>query len=215
MFIDFHNRCLISTSITVVGSGEDGNDITIVTPIKSFHNELMSSSDESETVVVVKGFGNVLTKGVTGPTGGDSPTTAVVGVGPEEIAHWAFVGNFLEAVDGANVVEGIDRRGETSVKAEDLIIDKSGKREIVEEVGKEFPNVGVAVLSQAFVVETVNLGDLPRFVITAEDGNAVAVAYFHRDEEGDGLDGIVTPIDVVSHEEVIRIGRVAAYSKEF
>ena len=96
-----------------------------------------------------------------------------------------------------------------------LIVDEGGEGEVVKEVGEEFPNVGVAVLAQTFVVETVDLGDLTRFVISTEDRHAVAVADLHRDEEGDGLDGVVAPIDVVSHKQIIRVGGVSAYSKQF
>jgi len=38
---------------------------------------------------------------------------------------------------------------------------------------------------------------------------------FESDEEGDGFDGIVTSVYVISHEEVICVGRVSAYTEEF
>ena len=46
------------------------------------------------------------------------------------------------------------------MKAEDLVLDEGGEGQEVEEVGEVFPDVGIAILSQAFVVETVHLSDL-------------------------------------------------------
>lgn len=52
-------------------------------------------------------------------------------------------------------------------------------------------------------------------MVAAEDGDAVPVAELHRDEEGDGLDGVVSSVDVVTHEEVVRVRGVATDAEEF
>lgn len=46
------------------------------------------------------------------------------------------------------------------METEDLVVDEGGEGEVVEEVGKILPDIGVAVLAQALVVEAVDLGDL-------------------------------------------------------
>jgi len=98
------------------------------------------------------------------------------------------------------------RRGERkNAKSTDLVLDESSEGEIVEQIGEVSPYVGVSVLPQAFIVETVDLSDLSRFVVASEDGDTVAVPQLHRDEEGDGLDGIVPSVYVITHEEVIGI----------
>lgn len=51
------------------------------------HHQLVGASDEREAVVVVELFRNVLSKGVSSPARGDAPTTPVVRVRPQEIAH--------------------------------------------------------------------------------------------------------------------------------
>lgn len=43
----------------------------------------------------------------------------------------------------------------------DLVIHEGGERKEVKEVCEKFPDVGVAVLPEALVVEAVDLGDLP------------------------------------------------------
>ena len=54
-----------------------------------------------------------------GAAGGEAPAFDLVGVAPEEVAHGAFVGDFLLAVDEADFVDGFDEWGETAVDAED------------------------------------------------------------------------------------------------
>ena len=91
-------------------------------------------------------------------------------------------------------------------KSTDLVLDESSEGEIIEKIGEVPPYVGVSVLAQAFVVETVYLGDLARFVVASEDGDAIAVPQLHRDQESDGLDGVVTSVYVITHEEIVGIG---------
>lgn len=55
--------------------------------------------------------------------------------------------DLLHTIKGSNVVEGIDGRTQSSVKTEDLIIDKSGEGEVIEEVGKVFPNISVSIFA--------------------------------------------------------------------
>ena len=81
-----------------------------------------------------------------------------------------------------------------------LALNQSSEGEVVEEVGEVSPDVGVAIFAQAFVVEAVHLGDLPRFVVSAEDCYTVAIAKLEGNKEGDRLDGIVPPIDIITHE---------------
>ena len=49
--------------------------------------------------------------------------------------------------------------------------------QVVEEVGKVLPDIGVSVFAQAFVVKSVNLSDLTRFVVATEDCNTFAVTH--------------------------------------
>ena len=42
-----------------------------------------------------------------------------------------------------------------------LIVDESSEGEEIKEIGEEAPDVGIAVFSQTFVVEAIDLCDLP------------------------------------------------------
>ena len=50
----------------------------------------MGTSDECQTVGVIESLRDILSKSVTGTTGGDSPTATIVGVTPKKITHWAL-----------------------------------------------------------------------------------------------------------------------------
>ena len=47
-------------------------------------------------------------------------------------------------------------------------------------------------------------------MVTTENGDSVRVSNFERDEESDCLDGVVTAIDVIAHEEVVSVGSFAS-----
>ena len=47
------------------------------------------------------------------------------------------------------------------------------EREVVKQVREGLPNVCAPVLAQTLVVKPINLRDLPRFVVAAQDGDAV------------------------------------------
>lgn len=98
------------------------------------------------------------------------------------------MGHLLYAVERSDVIEGVDAGRETSVEAEDLVVDEGGKGEVVEEIGEVFPHIGIAIFTQALIVETIHLGDLAGLVVATEDGDALRISDFEGNEEGDGLD---------------------------
>ena len=63
----------------------------------------------------------------------------------------------MEAIEGPDVVKGVDGGAETPVEAKDLAVDQRRQRQVVEQIREVLPHVGVAILAQALVVETVHL----------------------------------------------------------
>jgi len=183
-------------------------------PIVSIHDELMSAGHKSQAIAVVERLRDILTERVAGTSGRDAPSAAVIGIGPEEIAHGTLVGHFLEAIESPDVVEGVDGGTETPVEAEDLAVDQRRQRQVIEQIREVLPHVGVAVLPQTLVVKTVHLGDLATLVVASQDGYSVFVADFEGDEESDGLHRIVASIHVIAHEQVIRIRTLTAYLEQ-
>jgi hypothetical protein len=99
------------------------------------------------------------------------------------------------------------------MQAENFLLNDCGKRQVVEEICEVFPNVSVSVLPQAFIVETVDLGDLTGLVISTEYGDSILVADLKTHQESDSLDGVVPTINIISHEKVVRVLGFSTYHK--
>jgi len=52
------------------------------------------------------------------------------------------------------------------------------KRQIIEAVSEILPNIRIPVLSQTFIEKSINLGDLPTFVISSEDGDSFRISNY-------------------------------------
>ena len=198
MLVNLHDGGLITASVAVVRCAEDGHHISILAPIVALHDELMRSRDQCQAIIVVERLADVLTKSLASASWTDAPATSIVRITPQQITHWPLVRHFLNPVQTSNIIQCIDTRAQTSVQAKDLVVNQSGEGKVVEEISEEFPDIGVAVLAQTLVVEAVNLGDLARFMVAAQDGDAGRVADFERDEESDGFDRIIASVNVVT-----------------
>ena len=53
--------------------------------------------------------------------------------------------------------------------------------------------------------EHLHLSNLSGLVVTSEDSDSLLKADLEGDEQSDGLDGVVSTIDVVTHEEVVSL----------
>lgn len=158
----------------------------------------MCSCNQSQAVIVVKCLRNILPERVSCATGRDTPTASVIGITPEQIAHGSFMGNFLDTIKRTDVIKGIDGRTEASVKAENLVINKSGEGKVVEKVGEIFPDIGIAVFTQALVVEAIHLCDLAGLMVTTKDSDALGVADLESNKERHCLDGVIATVDIIT-----------------
>jgi len=115
----------------------------------------------------------------------------------------------------ADGVKSLDGGGKAPMQAEDLVIDNGSDWEIVEEVGKNLPHVGSALLLEAFVLEALDLSDLPALVVASQNGKALPVAHLQSDECGHTLHAVESSVDLIAHEELIGVGEEAADFEEF
>jgi hypothetical protein len=63
--INFHDGGLITASVAIVRSRKDRDDLSVVLPLISLHDKLMSTRNEMEAVDMSELLRNVLSKGVT------------------------------------------------------------------------------------------------------------------------------------------------------
>ena len=70
--------------------------------------------------------------------------------------------SLLDSIKLSDLVECVDTWGQTSVKAEDLVLNHSSQGQVVEKFGELLPNLGVTILSEAFIVESIPTRVRPR-----------------------------------------------------
>ena len=98
VLVNLHYRCTVTASVAVVWCGENSDNVLVVRPVVSVHHELMGTCDPGEAIGVVELLRYVLAERVSSTTGRDAPTASIIGVGPEQVANGALVGNLLHAV---------------------------------------------------------------------------------------------------------------------
>lgn len=122
--------------------------------------------------------------------------------------------NFLDSVQLPYLVKCVKMGRETSMETEDIILNNSGQWEIIKQVCEILPHIRTAILSDALIVEPVDLCDLSTFVISSEDCDSVSESHLESDEKGDSLEGVVASVDIITHEEVIGVWAISANSKK-
>jgi hypothetical protein len=115
------------------------------------------------------------------------------------------VRDILHPVDGFDLVELLDFRGEPAVQAEHFAFDDGREREVGEDLGEELPNGLGAVLLEALIVEPVLPVDLSVLVVAAQDGDAVAVLDLEDQHIEEGLDAVEAAVDIIAHEKVVGV----------
>ena len=99
--------------------------------------------------------------------------------------------------------------------AEDAIVDDGGEREVIEDVSAVSPNIERAVLPQAFIVKSVDLGDLPALVVSPDQRDQVGIADFIGEEQQKGLNAVEAPVHEIAQEKIADARNVAAVFEEF
>lgn len=120
----------------------------------------------------------------------------------------------LFAVDLSDLVDGLNVWAEAAMHAEDVVIHDSGKSKEVEDLAAVAPDIERAVLAEAFIVKSINLGDLPRLMVAANEDDLIRVADFERQEKEEGFNAVVSTIDKVTQEEVVGLGNIAPHFEE-
>jgi len=110
-------------------------------PVESIHDKLMSSADQFEAICLIELLRDVLSEAVAGTSGRDAPAHPVVGVRPQEIADWPFVRDLLHSVKLLDLVKALNRRRESTMQAEYLVLNHRGQWQIVKELCETLPDV--------------------------------------------------------------------------
>ena len=58
--VKLHDGSLVSTAVAVVGGGEDGDHVPVVTPVVALHHQLMGPAHQGQAVRMVECLGYIL-----------------------------------------------------------------------------------------------------------------------------------------------------------
>ena len=79
IIIHLHYRRLVTTSVAIVGGRENGHYSSVMLPLITLHNKLMSSGNKVKIVNVGELFSDILPERVPCTSGRNSPATPTPG----------------------------------------------------------------------------------------------------------------------------------------
>jgi hypothetical protein len=92
---------------------------------------------------------------------------------------------------------------------EDFLVDNGCNGQAIEAVGERLPQLDV-IPPLALIVKSVDTVDRGAFVVPTQDEEVLWVLDLVCQQQADGLERLLATIDVVTEEEVVRLGREAA-----
>lgn len=146
------------------------------------HDKLMSTCDQVDVIDVVEFGCHLGSEQPSSASRRHSPSLNVLGVGPHEVAEWSFVRNFHPSIDKSHLIDGLDLWGEASVDAENLAFDNCADSKVIEDFSAVLPRVGIAVLSNGLIVESVHGRDLPSLVVSSEQSDVGWVLHLEAEK---------------------------------
>ena len=94
--------------------------------------------------------------------------------------------------------------------AEETVVDDRGQGEVVEHVSTVPPHVERTILSQTFIIEAIDLSDLPAFMVASDKRDKIGIADLISEEQEEGFDAVEASVDEISDEEVADTGDVSS-----
>jgi hypothetical protein len=133
-------------------------------------------------------------------------------IGPKQVAKQTVLGNLSRPCDLLQLSYSDKFGRETSVHAENLVIDEGRNGHAIENILELFPDADwVAAL--ALIVEAIDSIDLSALVVTAQQEEVLLEFDLVREQKNDCLQRILSTIDIVSKEEIIGFWGEAAIFK--
>ena len=125
VFVDFHDRGLVSAAVAIVWRTKNSDDRALVRPIVAFHYELVSASHSRQVICMLELIADVSAETVPGTPGRNAPPLPIVWVAPQQVTDGSLVRHFLNAVQLSNIVKGVDARRQPPMQTENLPFDTS------------------------------------------------------------------------------------------
>lgn len=83
-----------------------------------------------------------------------------------------------------------------------FILNQSAHWQLIKDINELIPGLMISVFLVNLIIETVISGCHPALMISSEKKYLIWVFYFIGKKETDSLNAVVSPIDIVTHEEI-------------
>ena len=95
---------------------------------------------------------------------------------------------------------------------ENFVIDNGSEGQVIKDVGAVTPHVDGAEFPQAFIIESIHLGDLSALVVSTDQRDSFGVAHFQGHKKQKCFYRMGSSVHEVSHEKVVCVW---AFSSNF
>ena len=101
------------------------------------------------------------------------------------------------------------------METEDLVLNHSCQRQKIKKISVVLPDICISIFPKALIVKTIDLSNLPRFMISAQNCYSFLEPNFQTNQKSNSLYWVISSINVVSHEQVVSVRRLAPDLEEF
>jgi hypothetical protein len=205
--INRHDSTRVVELVAVVRRAEDGDQLALREELVAILDDLMRAANQVEVMLAQELLDDVGTEGEGHTSVVLAPSDETFfGVGPQEIANEAGVGDIARTDNLLHLLHDGQFRRQATVAAENLVVDDAGYGEAVEGVGERLPELDV-VTPLALVEEAVDAVDASALVVATEDEEVLGELDLEGEDEADGLEALLATVHVVAEEEVVRSRR--------
>jgi len=122
--------------------------------------------------------------------------------------------HFHDSVELLDLVKGVNAWGQATVQAEDVILNHSCEWKVIKKSGEILPDISVSVLSEALIVESINLGNLLALMVSSKDSYSLWESDFKSNHQGDSLNRVESSVNIVTHEDIVVLWDLTANLEE-
>ena len=177
-------------------------------------DDLMRSADQIDVVLLIELAHDVLSESETNAT---VIITVVFNsslrVGPQQVTEETRVGHISRTHNILDLVQVLELGTQTTVHAEDLLVDQRSHGQAIKDVAKDTPESD-GVASLALIVEAVDAIDLGTLVIASQQKEVLRVLDLVAEKQADRFDGLFSPVNVVTKEQIVGLRGEASVLKD-
>ena len=174
----------------------------------------MRSADQVHVVGLGEAGQCLLTKCVTNTSVVLFPVRVIfVGIRPEQITEETLVRDIGRSSDFTKLVQSVEVRAETTVHAQNFVVNECSDGQAVKHVNKLLPYFD-RESSFAVIIKSIHSVDLSNLVVTSKEEEVLGVLYFKSEKQAESLNGVLSTVNVVTKEQVVSLRRHTAKLKK-